>query len=437
MVLHDAIYAQLGAFTSLYEIVLNGTVVSHYTHKILSLIPTLRVLAIVNCTFNELRTPFTQNNLNSMLFDYQNSPLSITYLSLHRLILPDPDLGSNQESYNHFLRFSNISTLSSLSLTWTQEVEIALAMFLQNFLEDDETWLFPNLVHLDIVLNSPKYLSTLVGFVKYHCPLGPRIQLSIEDHNMSSQQMNRIRPVRMSGLWSYSGPGCLLSKFRILPDLTHLIIKDVMEFNDILFELRRLPRPLQNLDIKVKKCDANIEIPLAIRDTFLSIRFLNIRYENGNSFVIMGSENLEIWIKEWDIEVLFAVRYRFPTIHSLIVQYRRGTLGDDKFIVILGSEILFHLPHLHTLKLLRDNSCVSAMPSPHEARHIVSSNYSGNNSHNSELRPTPTFDHAELNDYLNAWNSYCTQLRHLQVSENSWWVRRFEGDHWVKRVYRE
>jgi len=328
--------------------------------------------------------------------------------------------------YNHFLQFNNLSTLTSLSLIWTQEVNIAVAMFLEQFLEDDEAWLFPNLADLDVVLKRPGYISSLAWFAREHCPLGPRIRLSVKSHKIPERDLSRLR-LQFTGLWSYTGPLRLLFRIRPPPNLTHLIVNEVMEFPNVLEELRELPQTIQSLDIMIKEWD--IEASLSIYDLFPAIRDLTIRYGDDSCFVFQVSENLEITIKEWDVEVLFIIRYRFPTIRSLIIRYGSGTLPDDRFIVELGSEILFNLPHLHTCKLLHDTSCFRTASTRDDGAQPFTSS---NNYHDSELRRSPAFDQDDLKDYLNAWNRNCPQLRHFQLTKDIWWVRRLDGGRWVK-----
>ena len=429
MELHDAIYSRILGFKYLHEIVFDGTVISYYTHKLLSLIPTLRILTIINCKF--LRTPFAEYNQNLISTDPQTtSSLSITHLSLHQLVLPDPESNFNEMNYNHFLRYNNISTLTSLSLTWTQEVELAFVLFFQDFLEDGESRLFPSLAHIDVFLpiaNRLGYLSTISSFIRNFCPLRPRVQLTIKSPNISEERISRLR-VRMPGLWNYNGPHWILFQIRTLTDLTHVTINDPM--TKALDNLMKLPKTLQSLDIKIKYWDDGLHYATDILDMFPTIRYTYIRYNDDRYILSLCPERLEIEIAKWDIEALFTARYRFPAIHSLTIRYGGDAMRlGHRLIIRLGTEILFHLPHLHTLKLVNDISChTTASPTAdaHEPQRFTFS------SHYSDNEPDLALDDEDLEDYLNAWNRDCKQFRHLEVTADSRWVRKFDRDQWVK-----
>ena len=431
MELHDAIYAQILGFKYLHEIVFDGTVISYYTHKLLSLIPTLRILTIIDCKF--LRTPFAEYNRNLISTDPQTSSLFITHLSLYQLVLPDPDSNFNQMKYNHFLLYNNIPTLSSLSITWTQEFNTALIMFLEQFLgdeerwEDAERWIFPNLAHIDVILpiiTRFDYLRTISWFIQDHCPLRPRVQLTIKSHNISERQISRLR-VSMPGLWNYNGPHCILFRIRTLTDLTHVTINDPM--TKVLDNLMKLPETLQSLDIKIKDWEDGLHYATDILDMFPTIRYAYIRYNDDRYILSLCPESLEMEIAKWDIEALFTARYRFPAIHSLTIRYGGDAIRlGHRFIVRLGTEILFHLPHLHTLKLVND-ATASPTANTHELQRFTFS------SHYSDNEPDLALDDEDLEDYLNAWNRDCKQFRHLEVTADSRWVRKFDGDQWVKK----
>ena len=46
-------------------------------------------------------------------------------------------------------------------------------------------------------------------------------------------------------------------------------------------------------------------------------------------------------------------------------------------------------------------------------------------------------EHSDLGDYLVGWNRYCRSLRHVQLAWGSWWERKFEGDRWVEKRWRD
>ncbi|PPQ86219.1 hypothetical protein CVT25_006899 [Psilocybe cyanescens] len=412
--LHNAVYSQISAFRCLYEIVLVKTVVSCYTHKALSSIPTLRLLTINDCLFTNFGKPFSVYSVSSVLEDL-GTPLpclSITHLSLNNPIFPNVDLDTWIILFR-FLNGNNISgsTLSSLSITWTQELNSALSLFRDRLIDEDdydedyyEKWIFPKLVHLDFFIPSlirRYHVSQMSAFSGVHCSTIPRIRISIGESRISENELRGLRS-SMSGMWSYTGPYCIFLRFRFLANLTHLIITDPME--KIIDNLRRLPETLQSLDIKSQIGEEDgMAFATAIQDMFPVIHFVAIRYGIDRACIILSPSMLEIEISEWDTEALFTARYRFPDVHSLTIRYGGDAIKlTHRLIVSLGPDILFHMQHLHTFKLLHDVSIHKTIFLNNNSQHSVGPSRIGHPEYDPcdiELE----LEEDDMKDYLNAW----------------------------------
>ncbi|KAJ3505217.1 hypothetical protein NLJ89_g7534 [Agrocybe chaxingu] len=446
--LHDWMYLQLPRFASLNELAFEGTVISPYVYTVLAQIPTLRTLSISNCTVFPLYTAFAdrrvqrtptlpdllqlqhghthlfpaaaQSHIPALHIQAQHAGLQppstaaqerfpfedlpITHLSLHR----GANLADHDSGPYHPLYLVTARNLTSLAITWTPNVAAVYAR---------RKWLLPKLETLDVVmpLLSRDLIDSLVIFVA-NCPLAPRIQLTIERHNLSDQQMGTVAmPLR--GVWSYKGPLGLAAFSMVREEsgtLTHMVMNEPMDLPGLLDGIEKLPRCVQDLEIQVRK---------------------------------------------WDVEVLFAIRSLFPEIRRLVVKYGSGTFPGD-FFVTLGSNILFDLKSLHTIKLLQDRACnvtsrqlasagggggffnsnmnpphptlmhTSTSPDLDDAYFPSSPSLGGWVISRSREQRDEILEHADLKDYLIGWNRYCKALRVVQLERASWWERRFEGDRW-------
>jgi len=144
------------------------------------------------------------------------------------------------------------------------------------------------------------------------------MKFCIERHNLSEQQMSTVQ-VPLRGLWSYKGPltiaagSCAaVAMYSSRPTLTHVAMNESLAVGQVVDGLEKLPKSV---------------------------------------------EDLELQIKTWDVEVLFAVRSLLPDIKSLVIRYGGGMLPPD-FFVTLGSGILFDLRKLHTIKIFEDGNCI-------------------------------------------------------------------------------
>jgi hypothetical protein len=167
---------------------------------------------------------------------------------------------------------------------------------------------------------------------------------------------------------------------------------------------------------------------------------------------------LDLQLRRYDNEVLFAIRQLFPDVESVAIRFGKGSLPEvsilivvwtiiyasshfpQNIMVMLGSDILPDLKQLRTLKLSMDTNCIPPQPPADYNAYFLLHAFGNSNHHQPEEDPqTPSdasstlFDPADLKDYLVGWNRYCSRLRTVQLTSVSVWNRRFEGDPWVEK----
>ncbi|KDR65924.1 hypothetical protein GALMADRAFT_232806 [Galerina marginata CBS 339.88] len=494
--LYDMIHSRITSFTGLVELVLNGTTISLYTYTVLAALPALRSFSVLNCTFSRLRAPGSITNTTYSLslhnHHHQQQPavppfpfstLPLTRLSLHN---PKPaalaHLSDDDDTPYHPINLLTASSLTFLSITWTAPLAA---------LYEHANWPLPALKELEVIMPTltRDLVDSMVRFVRA-CPVGLRISISIQHHNLSEQQMGAIQ-IPLAGVWRYEGPlnlqvesfcssvgssapssSASASASAPAATLTTVIMSASLGLTTILSALEKLPRSLKTLNLRMH---------------------------------------------DWDIELLFAICHLFPGIQELVVRYRWGELPVD-FFITLGSNILYNLPNLHTLKLItNDARDVDRAYSYAQANgnntnvnananalfgwgggNVTNTNGGGNVNNNPHpfipappaqlqlffphLLPTqpalPAFpftasssdedsdddnfptsfassssspfpstssnlnqkqeqekktklEHGDLKDYLVGWNRYCKSLRRVQLDRHVCWVRKWEGNAWV------
>ncbi|KAF9552121.1 hypothetical protein CPC08DRAFT_303641 [Agrocybe pediades] len=321
MQLFDAIYEQISRFSNLREIIFDNTMISYHAYNVVASIPTIRSVSVHNCSvyflpspFRDAHQTFINSGGNANAFNFPFATLPITHFSIK------PTVNEHGFPAYHPLRLITAQTLESLCISWTGWVGVTYAT---------KQWHLQNLTHLDVSmpLLTRDLVDSLVSFVA-NCPLRPRIKLHIERHSLSDQQIASVHfPLR--GVYSYKGPltiaACSVASWAMNPGtyrtkardsqdhtLVEMVMTEPVEVGMLVDGLERLP-----------KC----------------------------------VESLEVQVRSWDVEILFAVRHLFPGIKKLVVLYGMGEFSED-FLVTLGSSILFDLPKLHTLKLVNDKQCL-------------------------------------------------------------------------------
>ena len=248
--------------------------------------PNLRSLTIYDCTFLQLYTPFkdhvfARRSPPEEFFQFTNLP--ITQLSLHKVLMP----AENDYNPYHPLHLITAQNLTSLSITWNAN---------HSFTYGIKKWLLPKLSSLsvNIPVLTRDLIDSLVGFVQ-HCPLDPAVELDIVRHTLSEQQIGSVHfPLR--GVVKYRGPLPIASfPGRPIirsanqldpPTLSHLVMNEPMDLAGVLGGLESLPRSLQTLDIQIRRWD--IELLFAIRSLFHDIRSLIVRFGKGTFPAVCG-----------------------------------------------------------------------------------------------------------------------------------------------------
>ncbi|KAF8887850.1 hypothetical protein CPB84DRAFT_1964330, partial [Gymnopilus junonius] len=327
MRLHDRIHAQLQHFSMLHELILDGTALSPYTYTVLASLPSLRSLSITDCTFIPLATPFYHHTAHAThapapTFNFTSLPL--TSLLLHKLAFPT-DLGiggfSTEDDPNHPLHLLLAPNIHTLSLAWTSARAIMYA---------NNLWRLTNITQLEVVMPflTRDLVDALVVFTD-RCAPDVRVALIVDHHNLSEQQVVGGVYIPIRGVWKYKGPLSFATwwpqpqprpqsravgedELAVAP-LTHLTMNVPAEVSALVHGLEKLPRTMRVLEVQMRK---------------------------------------------WDVEVLYAIRELFPLLSTLVVRYGLGKLPWN-FLVTLGSEILPKLAHLHTLTIIPDPACAS------------------------------------------------------------------------------
>jgi len=278
--LFDRFHAELPQFINLHSLTLDGTVICPYTYRVVAQAPSLRKLEIHNCKFFPYELSFSEYHARPLYGQQTPIPpfaldqLRITHLSIHKITCAH----EHEFHHQHPFMLSSVPTLEHLSMTWSTS---------QSMIYSPVRWTLPQLRSLNVTLPHLQrdLVDTLVAFVN-QCPNEPRISLSIERHSLSDQQINSLS-VPLRGVWSYKGPlpiASFSSTRKIDRDspgatLQHVIMNEAMDLNSLVDGLEVLPRNLQTLEIQVRMWD--MELLFAVRWLFPEIRSITIRFGKG------------------------------------------------------------------------------------------------------------------------------------------------------------
>lgn len=220
--LHDAMWEYLPRFTSLNELILDGTSISLFSYTILAQMPSLRSLTLTNCTYFRLPTSFT--------------------------------LQAQPQGPQRYIANHPSFPFSSLSLT-----------------------------HLSI----DEIHGTFDSHRFHPLNLTPRIHFSIDGHNFSDHQIGTLS-FPLPNVCYYQGP-LHVSCFGMT---SHMVRNQGA-----------------NAMLRVVK----VNQPVDLRSLL-----------DGMERLTSGIERLEVMVKKWDIEILFAIRELFPRIQELVIRYGKG-----------------------------------------------------------------------------------------------------------------
>ncbi|KAF9035766.1 hypothetical protein BJ165DRAFT_634201 [Panaeolus papilionaceus] len=312
MFLYDRSISHLRRFTTLRDIHFTKTALTPHLYDILRQIPTLHSLTITDCGFSPIYTTFRDmvywkygvalNHQDNSDFPWSEIP--IRHLSLHRITMqPEND-------YSHFnpLHLITSSSLESLDITWSQGFSNLYTL---------RRWTLPHLTTLNVTvpLHSREQTQSLM-LLSRRCSMNPRTKLTLWRQNLTDQQLHGMN-LQLTGVWHYKGPLCMAgfgdTGTTTTTTLSHVVMNEAMDSPGVLDGLRGLPG---------------------------------------------GVKHLEVRLRRWDFEVLYAIRFLFPKIRSFVLRYGKGNLPQDLFVTI-GSDILFELSELRAFKLLADPSCMT------------------------------------------------------------------------------
>ncbi|KAJ3571460.1 hypothetical protein NP233_g3745 [Leucocoprinus birnbaumii] len=374
--LFDAVIQQISRFTMLEELILSRTNVTPIIYQLVASLPKLRLLDITACTF------LTQDPVGISPLPDTEITSNITQLILQNNTpsrdQPSPDIG------DHPLHRLAGPSLRSLTITWSPT---------SSLLFGTQRWKLPNLLELNlhVALLTRDMMDSAVEFV-HNCTAGPRVSLRVNKHNVPDNQISSTS-VPMHGLKSFWGPLPVVGMFAgSSSEVEHVTVTESLEITHLLTGLERLSKNIRTLDLQLRK---------------------------------------------YDNEVLFAIRQLFPDVQSVAIRFGKGSLPEN-IMVMLGSDILPDLKQLRTLKLSMDANCIPPQPpadyNAYFLLHALSQQPAEDEPQTPSDASTTLFDPADLKDYLVGWNRYCPRLRTVQLTSVSVWHRRFEGDPWLEKA---
>lgn len=255
----------------LEELVFKDTTFSPLAYSVVKSLPSLRRLSISDCLFvpleNYVDSLPTLNAIQLPELDFAAVP--ITHLTIKHNRLP-PDLTLNDYTSVHPLHLITARSLKSLAIVWTTTT---------SFVYNTYKWRLLSLEELDILIStlSRDLIDSLIVFVK-NCLAIPRLKLKVVRHNMPDSQMNGVHfPLR--GVNTLEGPLSIVTMLSGDNDMEHVIVNEAMDLTPLLTGLERLSTNLRTLDIQIRKWD--VEILFAIRQLFRHLQTLSIRFGRG------------------------------------------------------------------------------------------------------------------------------------------------------------
>ncbi|KXN84690.1 hypothetical protein AN958_12209 [Leucoagaricus sp. SymC.cos] len=373
--LYDAVIQQICRFNMLEEVTLTRTTVTPVIYQLVASLPKLRILEITSCTF------VTQDPLGLTPLPEADITSNITHLILQNNT-PSRDQPSTELADHPLHRLAGPS-LRCLTITWSPT---------SSLLFGTQRWQLPNLsqLNLNVALLTRDMMDSAVEFVN-NCTAGPRVSLRVNKHNIPDNQISSTS-VPMHGLRAFWGPLPVVGMFAGSHcEVEHVTVTESLELTHLLAGLERLSKNIRTLDLQLRK---------------------------------------------YDNEVLFAIRQLFPDVESVAIRFGKGCLPEN-IMVMLGSDILPDLKQLRTLKLSMDANCIPPQPpadyNAYFLLHALNQNPPEDEPQTPSDATSTLFDPADLKDYLVGWNRYCPKLRTVQLTSVAVWNRRFEGDPWVEK----
>lgn len=248
----------------LEELFFVRTTISPVIYQLIASLPKLRLLDITSCTF------VNQDPLGLTPLPESDHTSNITHLVLQNNTpsrdQPSTDIG------DHPLHRLVGHSLHTLTITWSPT---------SSLLFGTQRWRLPHLdqLTLHVTLLTRDLMDSAVEFVN-NCTAGPRVSLRVNKHNIPDNQISSTS-VPMPGLKSFWGPLHVVGMFAgSSSEVEHVTVTESLEITHLLTGLERLSKNVRTLDLQLRKYDN--EVLFAVRQLFPCIEAVSVRFGKGN-----------------------------------------------------------------------------------------------------------------------------------------------------------
>ncbi len=248
----------------LEELCLSRTTITPVIYQLIATLPKLRLLDITACTF-----------VNQDPLGLAPLPESEQLSNLTHLVLQNNTPSRDQPSSDinaHPLSRLVAHSLRSLTITWSPT---------SSLLFGTQRWRLPNLAELNlhVALLTRDLMDSAVEFV-HNCTAGPRVSLRVNKHNVPDNQISSTN-VPMPGLNSFWGPLPVVGMFAgPSSEVEDVTVTESLEITQLLTGLERLSKNIRTLDLQLRKYDN--EVLFAIRQLFPRVESVSVRFGKGS-----------------------------------------------------------------------------------------------------------------------------------------------------------
>jgi len=261
--LYGTVVQQISKFTMLEELILTRIPITPVVYQLVASLPKLQFLEIRCCIF------VNQDPLALTPLPETNNASSITHLVLWENApsreQPSPGIAT------HLLHRLAGSSLRSLTITWCSS---------SSLLFGTRRWRLPNLKQLElhVALLTRDLTDSALEFVN-NCTADPRVSLRVNKYNVAVPQISSTN-VPMRGLRSFRGPLPVVAMFTgSSSKVEHVTVTESLEINHLLAGLERLSQNIRTLDLQLRKYDN--EVLFAIHQLFPDVESVVIRFGKG------------------------------------------------------------------------------------------------------------------------------------------------------------
>lgn len=248
----------------LEELCLSRTTITPVIYQLIATLPKLRLLDITACTF------VNQDPLGLAPLPESEQLSNLTHLVLQNNT-PSRDQPSSDIN-DHPLSRLVAHSLRSLTITWSPT---------SSLLFGTQRWRLPNLAELNlhVALLTRDLMDSAVEFV-HNCTAGPRVSLRVNKHNVPDNQISSTN-VPMPGLNSFWGPLPVVGMFAgPSSEVEDVTVTESLEITQLLTGLERLSKNIRTLDLQLRKYDN--EVLFAIRQLFPRVESVSVRFGKGS-----------------------------------------------------------------------------------------------------------------------------------------------------------